>query len=317
VPGDFDQEGDVDLYVANDSVGNYFFERREDRFVETGLELGVSMSESGRPQAGMGVESGDIDNDGRLDLFVTNFSHDVNTLYHNEVVGNGMMLFSDDTYILDLGQASFDKLSWGTLIEDLDRDGWPDIVVVSGHVYPQVDGAGLGTSYRQPNQVFRNLGPDSGGRLRFVVASGPADLNAAGPKVSRGLVSADLDNDGDIDLLVVEMDTRPTLLRNDTRNPGAWIGFRLQGAGGNRDAIGARLEVTDATGATRVRERASGRSYLSSPDPRLVVGLGRASGPVQRVRVRWPSGATLEASVLETGRYYLLDEATGQATPMP
>jgi hypothetical protein len=307
VTGDFDNDGDVDLYVANDSEKNAYFLNEDGRFRDAAMEYGVDLNEDGLAQAGMGVDSGDVDNDGRLDLFVTNFSHDTNAFYHNVLTPDGRTLFNDATYVTNLGRASFEFLSWGTRIVDLDQDGWQDIVVVSGHVYPQVDRAPIGSTYRQRNQVFESLGSVSG-RVRFEEVQFSEGDAFAKIEVSRGLVAADLDNDGDQDFLVVELDAKPTLIENETEPRGAWIGFELGGEGGNRDAIGARLTVVDSTGTSRVRERSSGSSYLSSGDPRLVVGLGTADDSIREVRVRWPSGTIETHEGLATGRYWKLLE---------
>jgi len=312
ITGDFDDDGDIDLYVANDSEKNSFFENDGGRFHDAAMEYGVDLNEDGLAQAGMGVDCGDVDNDGRLDLFVTNFSHDTNTLYHNVLTPKGRTMFNDATYVMKLGRASFEFLSWGTKIVDLDHDGWLDVVVVSGHVYPQVDQAPIGSTYRQRNQVFESLGRIDG-RVRFEEVQLPADDAFSKLAVSRGLVVADLDNDGDQDFLIVELDARPTLIENDSEARGAWIGFQLVGEGKNRDAIGARVTVVDAAGVVRVRERASGASYLSSCDPRLVVGLGAAREAVREVRVRWPSGRVETYEGLATGRYWRLAAGSDEA----
>jgi enediyne biosynthesis protein E4 len=313
---DADGDGDLDLYVANDSEANrLFLNEGGGHFREAGMELGVDLNEDGVAQAGMGVDCADVDNDGRFDLFVTNFSHDANAFYHNVLTPSGRTMFTDETYVMDLGRASYAFLSWGTRVLDLDFDGWQDIVVVSGHVYPQVDTAPVGSTYRQRNQVFENLGPTDG-RLRFRELEPAADDAFAKVEVSRGLVAADLDNDGDPDFLVVEMDAPPTLIRNDVEKHGAWIGLALRGEGKNVDAIGARVEVEDALGIVRWRLRTSGESYLSSSDPRLVIGLGPANDPVRAVRVRWPSGRTQEHTGLATGRYWLIEAGASEARPL-
>ena len=314
--GDFDNDGDLDLYVANDSEVNFLFENQgRGRFSEVAAFRGTDRNEDGRTQAGMGVDLGDVDNDGRLDIFVTNFSHDTNTLYRNFLTPAGETIFEDATYAAKLGLESYRFLSWGTRIVDLDHDGWQDIVIVSGHVYPQVDRAPIGTSYRQRNQVFLNSGSSPEGRVVFreIVPSGGAFEQR---RASRGLVVADLDNDGDPDLLVVELDGPPTLIRNDTVDRGNWIGFRLRQDGDNRDAIGARVVVEDSAGIVRMRERSSGGSYLSTGDPRILVGLGPAAGPVHRVEVTWPSGRRSEYTNLEPGRYWLLDSSTTAPEPI-
>jgi hypothetical protein len=314
VTGDFDNDGDADLYVANDSVPNFLFENLGGaKFEERGMLYGADRRGDGVAQAGMGVDFGDVDNDGRFEIFVTNFASDTDTLYHNLEVPGGGTIFSDVTNAVGIGEPSYVLLSWGTRIVDLDRDGWQDIVVASGHIYPQADAPGLGTSYAQPNQIYRNLGRADGGRLRFREEGALAGGGFQKLASSRGLATADFDEDGDADLLFVAMDRPPTLLRNDTEAQGSFIGFALLGAGENRDAIGARVIVEDSEGAARFRERVSGGSYLSSSDPRLVFGLGAAAGPVKSVTVRWPSGRVDVHRGLAANRYWRLDESTSSA----
>jgi len=307
---DLDNDGDTDLYVANDSEPNYLFENvGAGSFREVGAWRGGDRNEDGRAQAGMGVDLGDVDNDGRFDLFVTNFSHDTNTLYRGQLTPAGETILEDATYASGLGLASYRYLGWGTRIVDLDHDGWQDILVVSGHVYPQVDGAPVGTSYRQPNQVFLNLGRSGDGRVSFEEFIPPRGDAFEKIESSRGLVGADLDDDGDADFLVVEMDAPPTLIRNDSVKRGRWIGFKLRDLGGNVDAIGTRLSVEDSDGVVRWCQRVGGGSYLSSGDPRLVVGLGPATGAVRRVEVFWSSGRRSVYRDLAPERYWLLDAA--------
>ena len=314
VTGDFDGDGDVDLYVANDSEENFFFENQGDgRFRECALDYGLDMGGAGTAQAGMGVDAGDLDNDLRLDIFVTNFSQDYNTTYINQQTASGKTWFSDETENLDLNLASFEMLSWGCRITDLDRDGWQDLIVVSGHVYPQVDGTALGTTYAQQNQVFLNLGTGDGRPLRFKEITSEAGPGFQKRSVTRGLVTADLDNDGDLDLFMVEMDALPTLLRNDGSPSGHWIGFELIGKGRNREAIGARLIVTDSMGVRRLRERHFGSSYFSTCDKRQLFGLGPAGDAVRRVEVRWPDGTTQAFEDLAPDRYWVLRQGEAQA----
>ena len=305
---DFDNDRDIDLYVANDSVSNYLFENLGGgRFKESAPRYALDMQEDGRPQAGMGIDAGDVDNDGRFEFFVTNFSHDYNTLYRNTVTPSGRTHFSDTSYAMNLGEASFSYLSWGTRIIDIDNDGWQDIIVASGHVYPQVDTSNLDTSYAQKNQIFMNQGPTEGSLVSFSMLDNTKVAGWDKAAVSRGLVTVDLDDDGDQEILFLEMDDKPTLLRNDTKAAGAWIGFHLVGGSKNRDAIGARLEVIDSSGQSRWRERANGASFLSCCDPRIVVGLGSASGAVT-LKIRWPSGKVQELSSLSTGKYHVITE---------
>jgi hypothetical protein len=315
VTGDFDDDGDVDLYVANDSVANFLWENRGGRFREVALEHGVDRREDGQAQAGMGVDFGDVDNDGRFDYFVTNFANDTNTLYHQLAGAGGRRVFLEATHAMRLGAPSYPMMSWGTRIVDLDRDGWQDIVVASGHIYPPADQVGLGTSYAQVNQVFRNQGRGPGGGVTFEEVSWEPSEAFSKKSVSRGLLTADLDDDGDQDILIVEMDGPPTLLRNDSEGAGHWIGFELVGELGNRDGIGARLSVEDASGNLRFRERTSGGSYLSSSDPRLFFGLGGSGGRVKKVVVRWPSGGRQTFEGLDTDRYWRLDARSDAAAP--
>lgn len=312
VAADLDDDLDIDLYVANDSVPNYFFENLGGgRFEERGARAGVDRNEDGRAQAGMGVDVGDVDNDGRLDLFVTNFSHDSNTLYRGREIPGGATTFEDATYSMKLGMSSYRYLSWGVRLLDLDFDGWQDIVVVSGHVYPQVDQTPIGTSYRQRNQIFRNLGRESSG-VRFEEFEAEPDDAFAVERPSRGLMAADLDNDGDLDFVVTELDMRPTVIRNDSTPSGRWAGFRIVRGDLPIDPVGASLTVTDESGIVRRRSVIAGGSYLSTGDPRLHVGVGSAEGPLQ-VELRMPDGGRHRFADLGLDRYWRLDLASGSA----
>lgn len=307
VASDLDLDGDLDLYVANDSRPNYLFENRGGDLVETALLAGVDRNRDGKAQAGMGVVAADFDGDGREDLFVTNFSHDSNTLYRNVSDERGMR-FADVTYEADLGLVSVPFLSWGVSALDADRDGRLDIAIASGHVYPQVEGVASGTSYAQPNQLFRNRGADERGRVRFEAVTDPG-LSVAG--VSRGLAAADLDDDGAVDLLLTEIAGRPRLLRNRWAGAGGWIGLELVGAPPNRDAIGARVVLASEDGTRRHAVRGAGGGYLSSPDPRLHFGIGASTGAL-RVTVAWPGGERESFGPLAPGRYHSLAQGEGE-----
>jgi len=313
---DYDDDLDVDVFVANDSTSNFLFENLGNRrFREVAAISGVDRNQNGVEQACMGVDFGDADNDGRPDLFVTNFSHDTNTLYRALKVPGGRVVFEDVTYRWKLGASSTPYLSWGTRFVDLDRDGWKDVVIVSGHIYPAVDDTpAIGTSYAQLNQVYRSSGLSEEDPIRFEeiqFAEGDAFRKRAS---SRGLVVADLDNDGDHDFLVVELDDLPTLIRNDTETPGGWIGFQLRGEPGNPDGFGTRV-VVDAGGHTQTQSSLSGASYLSTCDPRLLFGLGDDPQQV-RVHVRWPSGKEVDYEDLRTRRYWLLSAESSDAIPI-
>ncbi len=298
---DGDDDGDDDVYVANDSVQNYYFENRGDgTFDESSLVSGLAFNEEGHEQAGMGVASGDFDGDGRLDVAVTNFSHDHDTLYRNE--GGG--LFTDVSYPSGLATASFLTLGWGVVFLDADHDGREDLFVAHGHVYPQVDGRRLGTSFRQRNALFRNVG---GVTLEDVAATAGPGLQAIDS--SRAAALADLDGDGDLDLAVTNLNAAPYLLRNEGA-PGNWLAVRVRGAGANRDAIGARVTLV-AGGRTQVREVRRNGSFLASHEPLAHFGLGTAAR-VERLEIRWPSGRTQALRDVAANRRVEVEEPAGR-----
>ena len=302
--GDLDDDGDLDVYVANDQTPNNFYRNdtgdRGFDFTDVGLAAGVAYNEDGRAQAGMGVDLGDYDNDGQLDIVVTNFSHDYNTIYRS--VGGGWFL--DESFAAGVAEPSYPYLGWGTGFRDLDRDGWLDLVVLNGHVYPEVEGGITESDYAQRGLVFRNR---TDGRFDEVP---PTALGV--PRVYRGAAFADYDDDGDTDLLATVMNGSPALFRNDTDTPAAWAGFRLVGRVSPRDGAGTRLVLT-GDGVSRVREARSAGSYLASSDPRVFFGLGSGPGPF-RVRVRWLSGCEQEVEAVP-GRYGLVVEPPGCRGP--
>ena len=292
---DLDNDSDSDLYVANDSTANFLFQNEGDgSFVEVGLLAGAALSGDGKEQAGMGADCGDFDNDGLLDLVVTNFSEDYNTVYRNE--GGGV--FRDISYAAGLGEATWPKLSWGVRFVDFDRDGLLDLSIADGHVYPEVDSHDLGIRYRQPNSAFLNLG---GGKFA------PQDLAGAdaAAESSRGLATADFDNDGAVDLLVANLDGPPTLLRG-TPAGGGWLLVQLTGTVSNRSAIGARVTVQTGE-TTQIREVRSGGSYQSQSDFRLHFGLGD-SVRADSIKVRWPSGKQVDIGSVEANQVLRIEE---------
>jgi hypothetical protein len=294
---DADNDGDDDVYVANDSVQNcYFINLGNGKFEETAIFGGLAYNEQGLEQAGMGVAAGDFDRDGFLDLAVTNFSHDHDTLYRNE----GGALFTDVSYPAGIGTPSFMTLGWGVSFVDLDSDGWEDLFISHGHVYPQVDERELGTSFRQPNGLFRNLGDGTFEELSE--RSGPG-LSVV--KSSRALLPIDIDHDGDLDLLLTNFNDTPDLLINETA-PGNWFQVRLEGAGGNREGIGARVELHSG-GSRQIREIRRNASFAASTLPIAHFGLG-ASAVVDRLEVRWPSGATSVLEEVEANRRLVIPE---------
>jgi hypothetical protein len=296
---DLDDDGWPDIYVANDSVPNFLFRNRRDgTFVEEGLLKGVAVSRDGREQAGMGVDAGDYDGDGRLDLVVTNFAQDYTTVYRN--IGGG--IFEDRSFESGVAAAYGPSLGWGVGFVDIDNDGLLDLFVSNGHIYPDVKLTGTST-YHQRSLLFRNQGK---GRLRKVTASAGGGLALA--RSSRGAALGDYDNDGDIDVLISNIDDRPTLLRNDTSG-GRWITLRLVGAKSNRDGIGAKVTVV-AGGRRQIAEVRAGGSYVSHNDSRLHFGLGDEEA-VDEVEIRWPSGLVERADGLEADRFYEAREGSG------
>jgi len=276
---DFDADGDLDLYVANDSDPNYLY--RNDgagRFQEIGVWSGCGLDANGAAQASMGIAVGDTAGTGWPDIFVTNFSQDFSTLYRN--LGDG--LFEDVSEATGVGPATYKSLSWGTALADFDNDGDLDLVVANGHIYPQIDlhPEILGT-YAQRNTLLEN----AGGAFRDVTDRAGPGFQIAAP--GRGLAVGDYDNDGDLDILIGNLDLPPTLLRNDTPG-GAWLTVVCEGPNGGPPPIGTQVTVR-AGGRSQRRDVAASDSYASTHDPRLHFGLG-GSERAETVEVRWPDG---------------------------
>ena len=296
---DLDVDGDLDIYVANDTAPNLLFRNDGDwRFEEMGLRAAVAFSGDGRDQAGMGVHSADFDNDGLPDLFVTNFSDDVNTLYHNES-GGGVVQFTDATYQAGLGGSAMPYLGWGAGFFDYDNDGWLDLYVTNGHLYPQLNRYEHGLQYAQRNLLYNNRG----GRFTEVSA-GAWDVE----KVSRSASVGDYDNDGDPDLLITNLNDRPSLLRNDG-GINHWLGLDLVGTESNRDGIGTRVAVF-AAGLRLVREVQRSHGFQAAHDKRLLIGLGTID-TIDRVEIRWPSGRLETLDRPPPGRYLKVVEGEG------
>jgi len=296
---DYDNDGDVDVYVANDSVSNSLWcNDGKGGFTDVGVLTLAALNADGRAQAGMGTDAADWDDDGWLDLVVTNFSHDYNTLYRN----------SKGKYFVDISNlaglwSTYLDLSWGTGLFDVDLDGDLDLFIANGHVYPQVDEHDVGTKFRELNRLWLTDG------RRLVDVPGGGGPALALRRSFRGAAFADYDDDGDVDIFVTALDEQPLLMRNETVTAGHWLRVLLIGERSNRDAIGARVTVT-AGGRTQIRERAGGRSYLSHNDPRLHVGLG-AARRVERVDVRWPSGAVDRVDGVAADQQIVIREGHG------
>ncbi len=298
---DFDDDGWVDLYVANDSNPSALYRNNRDgTFADIGVTAGCAYSQDGKPQAGMGVAIGDYNRDGRMDVFKTNFAGDTSTLYMNS---NGTSC-EDRTFASGIGRNTR-WLGWGVSFLDLDLDGWLDLFLVNGHVYPEVEQLKTEAGYRQRKVVYHNRG---NGRFDDVTERlGPP---VTVPKAGRGAAFADLDNDGDLDILVNNVHEPPDLYRVDLRQPRSWLTVRLIGTKSNRSAIGARLRAT-AGSVTQVQEVRGGGSYYSQNDLRPSFGLGSAA-KVDRLEVRWPNGLEEMWSNLEVNRILTLKEGTGQ-----
>jgi hypothetical protein len=299
---DVDDDGWLDLVVANDSSANYLYRNRHDgTFEDAGYGSGFSLSEEGRAQASMGIAVGDYNRDGKVDLFVTTFSDDYKTLYRNE--GDGF--FSDVSYRVGLGNPTIPFLGWGCGFLDFDNDGLLDLFTANGHVYPIADSSDWGTTWAQRPLLFRNL---DGKKFQEVPAATSSGLAVVIP--ARGAAFGDLFNDGHIDVVINNIDAPPTLLRNVVHNANHWITLKLVGGPESpRDAIGAKVFLTSGG----VRQRAdvfSGGSYASSSDLRVHFGLG-ASVHADKLEIRWPSGAKEEVDVPDIDRFYTIHEGKG------
>ncbi len=294
---DFDNDGHLDAYVANDSTPNFLWHNRGNgTFEEIAMEAGCAVSADGRVQSSMGIAVGDYDNNGWMDIFVTNFSEDYSTLYHNS---KGQ--FDDVTYQAGMGAVSYSQLKWGTGFLDFDNDGWLDLFVADGHIYKQADQAG--NSYRQNNQLFRNL---RDGRFALLDQAQSGFQTA---RSSRGAAFGDLDNRGQTSIVVNNIDD-PPFLYTPTGGAGHWVRFKLIGNAQNRDAIGARVRLT-ANGVAQLGEVRSGGSYLSTSDFRVHFGLGEAA-VADRVEIRWPSGRVEELRGVAADREYKIREPEGR-----
>jgi hypothetical protein len=302
---DIDDGGWVDLAVANDSVPNYLYRNRHDgTFEDVSYLSGFALSGEGREQASMGIAIGDYNRNGKVSFYVTSFSDDYNTLYRNE--GDGS--FSDMTYQARLSAPTIPFLGWGTGFLDFDNDGFLDIFVANGHVYPTVDRQDWGTTYAQRPQLFRNL---DGAHFQEVPPASGSGL--ARVIQARGAAFGDLFNDGHTDVIINNIDSTPTLLRNVVQNGNHWITFKLVGGPKSpRDAIGAKVFLT----VGGVRQRAdvlSGGSYGSSSDQRVHFGLGSAT-KVGKVEIHWPSGMKEEAATIAVDRIYTVVEGGMQGS---
>ena len=334
--GDFDNDGWPDIYVTCDSTPNLFFHNNHNgTFTETAVESGVAFNDGGREQAGMGADAADYDGDGWLDIIKTNFSDDTATLYHNNHDGT----FTDVTAAAGLARNS-QYLGWGTLFLDVSNDGWPDIFMANGHVYPELDSKGLNNTFREPKLLYWNAGNWNDGNGKFLDISHDAGPGITTPFNSHGAAAASFNNDGSLQIVVNNSHDHPSLLKN-VGDHGNWILLKLEGTKSNRDAIGARVIVRtdvrtgdeseyqaakhddarqhDATqrdakhaGATQhqqTQEVRSGGGYISQSDFRLHFGLGQTTKA--DVEIHWPSGLVQRIENIPANRIVKIREGIG------
>ena len=304
---DYDNDGWPDLYVSNDAGPNYLYHNKHDgTFEDVGLLSGAALSADGREQGSMGVDLGDIDHNGNLDIFVTNFAEEPNTLYWNQ----GMQGFTDISWASRLAQPSYSLVGWGTAFFDMDNDGWADILVANGHVYPQMDLVKGGAPYRQPLLLFRNNRDRT-----FEDVTALSGLDKLPPSSRRGAAFGDINNDGKVDVLILNVGEPPTLLINRTQTAGHAVLFKLVGSKSNKAAIGARVTVT-AGDLVQFEEVRGGSSYLSQNDLRLHFGLGQQTN-MSAVEISWPSGKKEHYRNLLAGFIYTIVENGGVQQKMP
>ncbi|MGH9702176.1 MAG: CRTAC1 family protein, partial [Candidatus Acidiferrales bacterium] len=311
VAADLDNDGWPDIYVANDSAPSALYQNKKDgTFVNVALEAGCALSPDGKPQAGMGISAGDYDLDGNLDLVKTNFAGDIPSLYHNLGGGN----FEDTTFQAGLGMHT-QYLGWGCGFFDMDNDGWPDILICNGHVYPEVEQQKAGAGYKQRKLLYRNLRDG-----RFEDVSERAGSGISIPSASRGCAFGDFDNDGDVDVVVNTVNGYPQLLRCESNSKNNWIKIRTLGTKSNRSGIGARLKCVTLDASTgkphsQIEEVRSGGSYFSQSDLRVHFGLGK-SEKVDLLEIRWPSGAVDLLKNLRPNRLIFVREGDGIVNSM-
>ena len=299
---DYDNDGWPDLFVANDGLNAYLYHNEHDgTFSEIGLLSGMGLSGRGRTMAAMCISLGDYDNDGRLDLYISDFLKSSDHLWHNDGKGG----FEEVSDRAGLTVATHDVLSFGGGFFDYDNDGWLDLFIANGHVYPEIEKSAQFSHYKQINSLFHNEGNG-----KFVEMTKQSGNGFETPYVGRGVAFADFDNDGFMDLVVGNNGDPPLLLHNGGGNGNHFLSFKLVGTKSNRDAMGARVKVVGG-GISQIREIAGGGSYLSQSDLRAHFGLGKASS-AETVEVKWPSGLLQTFHGVEADKFYLVEEGKEQ-----
>jgi hypothetical protein len=293
---DFDNDGFLDLFVANDSVRQFLFRNLGDgTFEDIALGAGAGYDENGKTFAGMGVDTADYDNDGLMDVFITALSNETYPLFRN----SGNLSFNYETGASGIGQITVLFSGWGTRFVDADNDGWRDLVVAQGHVLDTIEKTTGHLAYKQAPLLMRNTGKG----FVNVSATAGAPFNIA--LAARGAAFGDLDNDGDADIVFAQTDGPPVICRNDgTKNH--WLGIALVGTGGNRFGLGSRVTVVDSAGGRQVFDVTTASSYLSSNDPRVIVGLGTLTA-VRSVEIRWPDGRKQTITNPQIDRYLVVN----------
>lgn len=292
---DFDDDGLIDIFVANDSTPNLLYHNNGDgTFKEIGFVSGTALSENGSEQGSMGAAVGDYDHDGRFDLFITNFVDDYDTLYHND----GNNFFTDVAYKSNVAAVSMPYVRWGTKFFDYDNDGWVDLFVACGHVYPQLE------HYRQRKLLHHN---NRNGTFSEVAEQSGAPLTQE--RAGRGVAFGDIDNDGDVDIAINDLDGPPQVLRNDGGNSNNSILIKTIGVKSNRDGIGARIKVVSGD-LTQIDEVRSGGSYISQSDLRVQIGLEKRT-KIDLIEIRWPSGVVDKLTNASVNKIITVKEGQG------
>ncbi|MDQ2922069.1 MAG: CRTAC1 family protein [Acidobacteriota bacterium] len=294
---DYNNDGRIDIFQANDTAPNFLFRNNGDgTFAEVALEAGVAFDPNGHARGGMGVDAEDIDGDGFLEIFVANFSGETNAFFHNDKDG----LFTETTFKMGLGEISIPMSGFGSRFFDYNNDGLVDLFVLNGHPFEPINKIFAETTYAEPPFLFENTGKG----FHDVAAQRGAALKRL--YSGRGLALGDIDNDGDSDLLLINVGQPPVLLRNDGGNRNHWLGLRLVGTKSNRDGIGSKVKLT-VGGPRKYKQLLGGTSYCSASDARLLFGLG-ANTKVDEVEVRWPSGAVSTLKNVNANQYVTVKE---------